>query len=140
VAPVLAAILLMVASPRRHPLPGPLPSRERRVGSRIRDVVDVFRVVGPLLSAVVVAQLLYAALNAFLAIYLVDVREFSPAMAIVVAAIPPVGSLVGAPLGGWLSDRWGRRPVIVVSLIGLGPALLVMTMVTPLLMYPRLVA
>lgn len=39
-----------------------------------------------------------------------------------VATAAGLGMMVGAPLGGWLSDRFGRKPVITLATIGFGLA------------------
>ena len=36
--------------------------------------------------------------------------------------LPALGIAIGAPLAGLLLDRWGRRPVIILSMIGFGLA------------------
>ncbi len=39
-----------------------------------------------------------------------------------VATAAGLGMMVGAPLGGWLSDRFGRKPVITLATVGFGLA------------------
>src|SRR5439155_978675 len=70
-----------------------------------------------------------AALLAFLALYLVDARGLSPALAAVFFGIPQLVGVIGAPLGGWLSDRFGRRRVMVGGLALMGPAVFAVTAV-----------
>src|SRR5207249_788740 len=93
----------------------------------IRELGRVFQVVGPLLGVAVLFQMVYAALLAFMALYLVDARGFEPPLAAVMVSLPYIGGLLGSPLGGVLSDRLGRKPVIVFSLVSLGPLLLLFT-------------
>jgi MFS family permease len=81
----------------------------------------------------------------FLGIYLTEARGLTPAEAGYVVAAFGCGALAGAPLGGALSDRLGRRPPLVASLIGGGasmavlgfvagvPSIIVMAAVTGLL-------
>jgi MFS family permease len=54
----------------------------------------------------------------FLAIYLVEQRGFTPARAGFVVSALGVGGVVAGPLGGWISDRFGRRSAMLVSLVG----------------------
>jgi MFS family permease len=56
----------------------------------------------------------------FLGIYLTEVRGLTPAEAGYVVTAFGCGALAGAPLGGSLSDRLGRRPPLVASLVGGG--------------------
>ena len=81
----------------------------------------------------------------FLGIYLTEVRGLTPAEAGYVVAAFGCGALAGAPVGGALSDRVGRRPPLVASLIAGGasmvalgfvsavPSIIVMAAVTGLL-------
>jgi MFS family permease len=68
----------------------------------------------------------------FLGIYLTEVRGLTPAEAGYVVAAFGCGALAGAPLGGALSDRVGRRPPLVASLIGGGASMAVLGFVTGL--------
>ena len=54
---------------------------------------------------------------AFLSIYLVRERGFSPAQAGRVLALYGVGMTIAGPLGGLLADRVGRRATMVVALV-----------------------
>ena len=54
---------------------------------------------------------------AFLSIYLVRDRGFSPAEAGRVLALYGVGFTVAGPLGGLLADRIGRRATMVMALV-----------------------
>ena len=51
----------------------------------------------------------------FLGIYLTEVRGLTAAQAGYVVATFGLGALAGAPIGGALADRLGRRPPLVVS-------------------------
>ncbi|MDD5629986.1 MAG: MFS transporter [Elusimicrobia bacterium] len=55
----------------------------------------------------------------FLAIYLTSQRGFSVERVGLVLSLYGAGSVLAGPLGGWLSDRLGRKKVMVASL-GLG--------------------
>jgi MFS transporter, FSR family, fosmidomycin resistance protein len=96
----------------------------------LREVVDVFRTVGRVVTLSVAFQVVYAATLAFLAIYLVDARGLDAAVAAALFAVPQAAGVVGPFVGGWLSDRIGRRAVIAIGLGVFGPAMWVFT-VTP---------
>lgn len=100
----------------------------------VRELGAILRVIGPLLGVAIVFQMLYASVHAFMALYLVDARGFDPPIAAVAVSVPFIGGLLGSPLGGYLSDRLGRKRVIVFALVCLGPLLLLFTLApTPLL-------
>ncbi|MER7459549.1 MFS transporter [Micromonospora sp. NPDC126480] len=49
----------------------------------------------------------------YLGVYLVSVRDFSPAYAGMVIGLHGAGSAAGGVLGGVVADRWGRRPAML---------------------------
>ena len=134
-APLVCGLLLWLVAPRLHERPEP--------GDRFaafREVANVFRDVGPLVSLAMVFQLGLSAVFAFLALYLVDARGIHPALAAAMFGIPQLVGVVGAPLGGALSDRIGRRAVILAALASLGPAMWALTAVpNELLVIPLVV-
>jgi MFS transporter, FSR family, fosmidomycin resistance protein len=128
-APILAGVVIWLLAPRTSAA-----SHPRGDASRFgvfREVWGVARLIGPLLSASVMFQMLYAAFLAFFSLYLVDVRGLPVPMAAAIYGVPQLVGMAGAPLGGYLSDRWGRRNVMVLGMVLLGPSLFLMT-VTPL--------
>jgi FSR family fosmidomycin resistance protein-like MFS transporter len=86
------------------------------------DIAGVARAIGPLVSLSIVAQVLLSAAFAYLTLYLVDARGFSPLIAAGLYGLPQAAGLVGAPLGGTLSDRFGRPRVLLAGLVLMGPA------------------
>lgn len=135
IAPLLAGLFLSFALPGTR-------GRESRLTQTtglFSDLGVVLRAVGPLLSIAIVFQMLYAAVMAFLALYLVDAREFPAPAAALLVGVPYIGGLPGAPTGGFLSDRIGRKPVIVLSLVCLGPLLFLLTTAPAELIIPILV-
>lgn len=124
-APVLAGMWLW------RLVPGDAGRMERGLdeGSMLEELRAVVRAVGPLVSASIVFQVVQAALFAFLALYLVDVRGVDPAWAAVLFGVPPLAGLLGAPAAGYLSDRIGRRTVILIGLGLMGPSFLALTLV-----------
>lgn len=94
-----------------------------------REIRTVFRTIGPLVSLSVAFQVGISATFAFLALYLVDARGVSPAVAAISFGFTQLVGIVGAPLGGWLSDRLGRRTPILISLGIIGPSVYLITLV-----------
>jgi FSR family fosmidomycin resistance protein-like MFS transporter len=134
IAPVVFGALLWFVAPS---------AQERTVaGDRFaafREIGRVFRDVGPLISLSIAFQFGIAAVLAFLALYFVDSRGLSPALAAVFFGIPQLVGVVGAPLGGWLSDRFGRRRVMLGGLALMGPATFALTVVPAELLVVALV-
>ncbi|MEW2475576.1 MULTISPECIES: MDR family MFS transporter [Micromonospora] len=54
----------------------------------------------------------------FLAIYLTQERGFSATQAGIVLGLWGAGGAVGTTVGGTLTDRWGRRPTLLVAHLG----------------------
>ena len=116
-APIACGLLLWTLAPKGHQVPvaaGGL--------APLRDVVAVMRAVGPLVSLSILFQVGFAAFLAFMTLYLVDARGVSPAVAAALFGFPQLLGMLGAPLGGAVSDRLGRRAVILIGLGALGPA------------------
>jgi MFS family permease len=132
--PIVAGIFLMGTIPNAE---RPAPSGKSQFAF-LKDVGGVFRVVGPLLSVAILFQMVYAALVAFLSLYLVDVHRMPTEMAAIFFSIPFIGGLLASPAGGYLSDRVGRKPIILFSLVTLGPLLLLLTLVPAMFIIPVL--
>ncbi|MCC7371903.1 MAG: MFS transporter [Chloroflexi bacterium] len=132
-APVLAGLWLWTVAPGHHQRPAGKTDRL----AVFRELGVVVRTVGPLVSASIAFQVVFAALLAFMTLYLVDVRGIEPAWAAVLFGVPQLVGLIGSPLGGLLSDRIGRRGVILIALGLMGPSLWgITTLPTELLVIP----
>lgn len=66
----------------------------------------------------------------FLAIYLTDARGLTPVQAGAILTAYGLGAIGGGPIAGVLSDRIGRRPTLVASLMAGGASMLVLGLVT----------
>jgi MFS family permease len=134
IAPIVFGTILWLVAPRIQEKTAP--------GDRFaafREIANVFRDVGPIVSLSIVFQLGLAAVTAFLALYFVDSRGISPAVAALLFGVPQLVGIVGSPVGGWLSDHLGRRNVIVGALTLLGPAIFALTVVPNEALVPVLI-
>ncbi|MFC1991846.1 MFS transporter [Chloroflexota bacterium] len=128
--PTLVAVLVILAKFRQ---PAPLdPSQlmseastddgtqatARRLPTRLGPVLQL---VGGITSLVVLMQLIAGFVMGFFSIYLVDIHNIDPAYAAMWLSVVRVGAIVGSPLGGWISDKWGRREAIFLALVATGP-------------------
>lgn len=52
----------------------------------------------------------------FLAVYLTDEQKMSPADAGAIVSLFGLGALLASPSGGWLADRIGRKPTLMLGL------------------------
>jgi predicted MFS family arabinose efflux permease len=124
-APVLAGIWLWFLAPKDHERPKSNPDRL----AVFKELGGIVKTVGPLVSTSIGFQVAQAALVAFTALYLVDVRKIEPALAAVYFGVPQLIGLLGSPAAGYLSDRIGRRAVILLALGMMGPSFLALTLV-----------
>lgn len=129
-APILAGLFIWHVAPRVQQQPDGSPDGTDRLRV-FREVWSVARIVGPLVLFSIGFQMFYAAFFAFFTLFLVDAREVPLPVAAALYGVPPLVGLFGAPVGGYLSDRFGRRSVILLGMAVLGPAMYALT-ITPL--------
>jgi MFS family permease len=124
-APVISGVMVWYLAPREHePTRGGVDR-----WAVFRELGSVIRLVGPLVSVSIVFQMIYAALLAFTTLYLVDARGLEPTWAAAVFGVPQLVGVLGGPASGFLSDRLGRRTVILTGMGLLGPSLYLLTVV-----------
>ena len=58
---------------------------------------------------------------AFIPLYLIDQHHLSTASAAIWLGIIRAAGILGSLLGGWLSDKWGRKRAIFLALVATGP-------------------
>lgn len=105
-----------------------------------RELRTVLETVGPLVSTSILFQMAYAAMLAFMTLYFVDVKGMSAFTAGALFGVPHLVGLVGAPLGGYLSDRLGRKTVIMTGMGLMGPSVWALTVIPNELVVLPLVA
>jgi MFS family permease len=75
----------------------------------------------------ITVRLFSAGVRSYLPLYMVDRHGISPQLAGLVISLIAGSGIIGAPLGGALSDRYGRKRVILFSLSLSGPLLFAVT-------------
>jgi len=114
-----------------------VPSRERGVripggeqsgtGTRGPTLGQVLKSVAPIVILVVIVTFTSGSLLPFVPLYLVDHHGLTVTMAAIWTSVVRASGIVGSLLGGWLSDRWGNKRTVLLSLIAIGPAILLFT-------------
>jgi len=88
---------------------------------------QIIRAIGILAMTSIFMQMVFSSVYSYLPLYLVDRHGITPEYAGIVVGLVAGAGIVGAPLGGALSDRLGRKQVILLSLSLAGPLLFAAT-------------
>ena len=88
--------------------------------------VQVLRSLGTITFISTIVLVFSAGVRSYLPLYMVDHYGVSPKWAGIVISVVAGSGVIGGPLGGALSDRFGRKQVILVSLFFVGPLLFAM--------------
>lgn len=125
IVPILVGLVVLTATRKQDAanIKDSVASRSERVA-----VLEIARLIGALVFIAMVATLLSSAVSSFMPLYLVDKHGIDNNVAGIIAGLVAGGGVIGAPLGGALSDRFGRAPVIMVTLVLAGPLLYVLTL------------
>ncbi|MFC1988527.1 MFS transporter [Chloroflexota bacterium] len=91
------------------------------------SIIEVLRPILAVTILAIIMQLVVGSAVSFFPLYLVDKQSVSPAYASILVGIIRVGGVAGSLLGGWLSDRWGRKNSITLALAATGPLLFFIT-------------
>jgi len=89
--------------------------------------LQIIQSIGLLVSLAIFMNIVFASVNSYLPLYMVDHHNISPKWAGIVVSVTAVAGIIGAPLGGALSDRFGRKQLILFSLSFSGPLFFVVT-------------
>jgi FSR family fosmidomycin resistance protein-like MFS transporter len=88
---------------------------------------QIVRAIGILAMISISMQMVFSSVYSYLPLYLVDRHGTSPEYAAIMVGLVAGAGVVGGPLGGALSDRLGRKWVILLSLSLAGPLLFAAT-------------
>ena len=112
------------AAAGRAPAPG---NGKSSAGTGGLTLGQVLRSVAPVVILVIIVTFTSGSLLPFLPLYLVDHHGLTVTMASVWTGVVRASGIAGSLLGGWLSDRWGNRRTVLVSLTAIGPVMLLFT-------------
>jgi len=90
---------------------------------------QVLKSVSTVIILVVVVTFTSGSLLPFVPLYLVDHYSMTSTMAAFWTSVLRASCILGSLMGGWLSDRWGNKRTVLLSLIAIGPAMLLFTTV-----------
>jgi MFS family permease len=76
---------------------------------------QILRAIGILATISVLMEMVFSGVYSYLPLYLVDHHGITPKYAAIVVSLMAGAGIVGAPLGGALSDRLGRKRVMLLS-------------------------
>ncbi len=109
------------------PLKADIVNIKTKQPNKIMQIGRALRPVAPLTILAILFQFVAGSAMAFIALYLVDKHGITSVHAAMWMGIVRSGGIVGRLLGGWLSDRWGRRNALILVLVVTGPVLFMAT-------------
>lgn len=132
--PVLLALPLVLKTPRQQ-LYGDRAASSASTNDgtpvkptyKLSSLWQVLRPIAMISILAILMQLVVGCAMAFFPIYMVDKHNLAPAYAAMFLGIFRGGGVAGSLLGGWLSDRWGRKNTIILPLLTIGPILYLLT-------------
>ncbi len=131
VLPVVAIAILIAVTLMPGDLPGARKGRQSMGrGEYLRGLLELFRnktVIGICLMSGFRA-VMQNGLLVFLPLYLANVLGFGPLWLGAALSALQVGGIIGGPLAGALSDRVGRKPVLVAALSATTVGVVVLTL------------
>jgi MFS family permease len=88
---------------------------------------QIARAVGIIACLSLSMQIVFSSVHSYLPLYMVDHHGISPKLAGIVISLIAGSGVFGAPFGGAMSDRFGRKQIILFSLTLSGPLFFVVT-------------
>ena len=90
-------------------------------------IIRTLQAIAAVTTLAILFQFTAGCVMSFMPIYLVDKHNIATAYAAILLGILRGGGIAGILFGGWLSDKWGRRNAIFLSLVAIGPVLYLLT-------------
>ncbi len=91
------------------------------------NLIQALRPIALVTTLAVLTQLITGSAVVFIPLYLVDTYAVAPAYAAMLMGAIRGGGIPGSLLGGWLSDRWGRKNAMALAFVATGPLLYLLT-------------
>lgn len=88
---------------------------------------QVLKPVAGMIILVMVVTFTSGSLLPFVPLYLVDHHNMTTTAAALWTSAVRASGIVGSLVGGWLSDRWGNKRTVLLSLVAIGPVMLLFT-------------
>jgi MFS family permease len=124
IVPIAAGVLMLVLTWRAREAKS---AHARPDGAEQVSALAALRAIGPLVGIALAEQLLTASMFAYIPLFMVDRHQVAEDRAgLFIALVTGIG-VVAAPIGGALSDRFGRAPVLVAVTASVGPLILLLT-------------
>ncbi len=95
-------------------------------GGRAKGLWQVFKPAFGIIAISIAMQLITGPVMSFVSLFLIDVHHLSVTAGSMWVTIIRFGGLAGNIIGGWLTDKWGRRKTIFLILIMFGPVVLLL--------------
>ncbi|MBW1998729.1 MAG: MFS transporter [Deltaproteobacteria bacterium] len=89
--------------------------------------VGIARAIGILVCLTITMNVVFASINSYLPLFMVDHHGISAEWAGIVVSLIAGAGIIGSPVGGALSDRLGRKELILFSLTLSGPLFFAVT-------------
>lgn len=116
---ILTALLLMGTLKR-----GWKTTEEKEIDDTDGSIWDILKGIALILGISVAAQLLVGSAVNYFPIFFVDIHAVDAAYAAMLLALVRFGSSISGPIGGFMSDRFGIKKTVVISVVGVGPSLI----------------
>jgi len=91
------------------------------------SAIQIIGAIGFVVLLSMIMQVVFASVNSYLPLYMVDHHGISPKWAGIVISLIAGTGMIGAPVGGALSDRFGRKRIILFCITLSGPLFLAVT-------------
>jgi FSR family fosmidomycin resistance protein-like MFS transporter len=129
--PALIAVPIVIKRFTPHDQPELVKKVNAGDGTAIHEgkprLLTVIRPIAAITILAILTHLIAGASLAFIPLYLVDKHNVNPAYAAMLLGLIRGGGMFGSLLGGWLSDRWGRKSTVVMALAATGPLFYLIT-------------